>query len=46
MGHNEMLIAQALKGGKREHAIISVKFGALRSPDGHFGRLRRTPAAR
>ncbi|MGA7973057.1 MAG: aldo/keto reductase, partial [Pseudolabrys sp.] len=34
MGHNEMLIGEALKGGKRQRAFLSVKFGALRSPDG------------
>ncbi len=33
MGHNELLIAEALKGGKRDRAIISVKYGALRGPD-------------
>ena len=34
-GHNEMLIAaRALAGGKRDNAIISVKFGALRHPGG------------
>jgi len=34
MGHNEMLIAEALRGHPRRHkAQISVKFGALRSPD-------------
>jgi aryl-alcohol dehydrogenase-like predicted oxidoreductase len=32
MGHNEMLIGEALKGVKREQAIVSVKFGALRDP--------------
>jgi aryl-alcohol dehydrogenase-like predicted oxidoreductase len=32
-GHNEMLIGQALKD-RRDKAMISVKFGALRSPDG------------
>src|SRR6202047_4538363 len=32
MGHNEMLIGEALKAVKREQAIISVKFGALRDP--------------
>jgi aryl-alcohol dehydrogenase-like predicted oxidoreductase len=31
MGHNEMLIAEALKG-RRDQALISVKFGALRDP--------------
>lgn len=34
MGHNEMLIAEALKGGKRDKALISVKFGGLRGPSG------------
>ena len=35
-GHNEMLIAEALKGGKRERAFIVVKFGAMRGPDLKF----------
>lgn len=34
MGHNEMLIGDALKGGRRDNAILSVKFGAQRGPDG------------
>lgn len=34
MGHNEMLIADALSGHpRRDKAQISVKFGALRGPD-------------
>jgi aryl-alcohol dehydrogenase-like predicted oxidoreductase len=45
MGHNEMLIRDALKGGKREHAILSVKFGALRAPNGGFGGFDARPAA-
>src|SRR6516164_10032299 len=32
MGHNEMLVGEALKGRKREQVQISVKFGALRGP--------------
>ncbi|MBD1835399.1 aldo/keto reductase [Cyanobacteria bacterium FACHB-472] len=32
-GHNEMLICRALKN-RRDKAMLSVKFGALRSPDG------------
>ena len=32
MGHNEMLIAEALKGVPREQFLVSVKFGALRDP--------------
>ena len=33
MGHNELLIRQALRGRDRDTAVISVKFGALRAPD-------------
>jgi aryl-alcohol dehydrogenase-like predicted oxidoreductase len=33
MGHNELLIAEALRG-RRENAVISVKFGALRDAGG------------
>jgi aryl-alcohol dehydrogenase-like predicted oxidoreductase len=36
MGHNEMLIARALRG-RRDRALLSVKFGALRGPDGACG---------
>ena len=37
MGHNEMLVGRALKG-RRDQALLSVKFGAMRSPDGaHIG---------
>ena len=35
-GHNELLIRTALKGGNRDHILLSVKFGALRGPDGSF----------
>jgi aryl-alcohol dehydrogenase-like predicted oxidoreductase len=34
MGHNELLIREALKGRQRDRAVISVKFGALRDPEG------------
>jgi pyridoxine 4-dehydrogenase len=34
MGHNELLIAEALRGRNREEVLISVKFGGLRGPDG------------
>jgi len=34
MGHNELLIAQALRGRPREDYQLSVKFGAQRGPDG------------
>jgi aryl-alcohol dehydrogenase-like predicted oxidoreductase len=33
MGHNEILIRDALAGGKRERAFIAVKFGSMRGPD-------------
>jgi aryl-alcohol dehydrogenase-like predicted oxidoreductase len=33
MGHNEMLIRDALRGGKRERAFVAVKFGSMRGPD-------------
>jgi aryl-alcohol dehydrogenase-like predicted oxidoreductase len=36
MGHNELLIAEALKGRKREDTVISVKFGAQRDPAGNW----------
>jgi len=45
MGHNEMLIREALKGGKRDRAILSVKFGAMRAPNGAFGGFDSRPAA-
>jgi aryl-alcohol dehydrogenase-like predicted oxidoreductase len=35
MGHNELLIREALKG-RTEKPVISVKFGALRSPSGDW----------
>jgi aryl-alcohol dehydrogenase-like predicted oxidoreductase len=35
MGHNEMLLGRALLG-RRDKALVSVKFGALRSPEGAF----------
>lgn len=34
MGHNEMLIRDALRGRRREQVLLSVKFGALRDPAG------------
>ncbi|MCA3640230.1 MAG: aldo/keto reductase [Methylobacterium sp.] len=36
VGHNEMLIAEALKGRRRENVFIAVKFGAMRDPAGGF----------
>jgi aryl-alcohol dehydrogenase-like predicted oxidoreductase len=34
VGHNELLLKEALQGKKRETAFIAVKTGVLRSPDG------------
>ncbi len=34
MGHNELLIAEALEGRNRDEVLLSVKFGAQRGPDG------------
>jgi pyridoxine 4-dehydrogenase len=47
MGHNELLIREALKGGKRERVFIAVKFGSLRGPDQkHLGDDARPQAAK
>jgi aryl-alcohol dehydrogenase-like predicted oxidoreductase len=43
-GHNEMLIGRAL-AGRRDRVLLSVKFGALRSPDGRFTGVDARPAA-
>src|SRR5712675_2414096 len=45
MGHNEMLIAEALKGVPRQQVIVSVKFGALRDPAGGWLGNDGRPAA-
>jgi aryl-alcohol dehydrogenase-like predicted oxidoreductase len=44
MGHNEMLIRQAL-AGRRDRVFISVKFGALRTPRGEFVGFDARPQA-
>ncbi len=44
MGHNELLLGQAIKG-RRDKAFIQVKFGALRAPDGTFVGYDARPAA-
>jgi aryl-alcohol dehydrogenase-like predicted oxidoreductase len=39
MGHNELLVGEALRtapAALREQALVSVKFGALRGPDGSW----------
>ncbi|MFJ3790012.1 aldo/keto reductase [Kitasatospora sp. NPDC090091] len=45
MGHNELLIHDALRGRDRESVRISVKFGAQRSPDGQWLGYDASPAA-
>ena len=45
MGHNEMLIGEALKGVDRDRVVVSVKFGAQRGPDGAFLGFDGRPAA-
>ena len=45
MGHNEMLIGEALKSLDRDRLTLSVKFGALRGPEGQFFGFDGRPAA-
>jgi aryl-alcohol dehydrogenase-like predicted oxidoreductase len=45
MGHNEMLIAEALQDRPRDQVQLSVKFGALRGPDGSWIGVDGRPAA-
>lgn len=45
MGHNELLIREALAGRDRERALISVKFGGMRDPAGNFVGYDARPAA-
>ncbi|UQA59822.1 aldo/keto reductase [Polyangium aurulentum] len=44
MGHNELIVGRAI-AGRREQVQISVKFGALRGPDGSWGGMDTRPAA-
>ena len=45
MGHNELLIREALRGRDRNGVVISVKFGALRGPDNAFIGIDGRPVA-
>jgi aryl-alcohol dehydrogenase-like predicted oxidoreductase len=48
VGHNELLIAEALRtapAALRENALLSVKFGSLRDPDGGWTGFDARPAA-
>ena len=47
MGHNELLIRDALRGRDREQVVLSVKFGLMRGPDGRIvGNDLRPPAVK
>lgn len=43
-GHNELLIAEAIAGRRREEIQLSVKVGALRDPAGGWGGTDNSPA--
>ena len=45
MGHNEMLLRDALKGRKRDQYLLSVKFGGMRDPLGGWGGVDGRPDA-
>jgi aryl-alcohol dehydrogenase-like predicted oxidoreductase len=45
MGKNELLVGKALSGGRRDKALLSVKFGGMRGPDGAFLGYDARPAA-
>jgi aryl-alcohol dehydrogenase-like predicted oxidoreductase len=45
MGHNEMLLGEALAGRPRDSYQLSVKFGAQRGPDGAWLGFDTRPAA-
>ena len=44
MGHNEMLIGRAIEG-RRDKVLLSVKFGAMRAPNGAFTGVDGRPKA-
>ena len=45
MGHNELLLGDAIRGRAREKIVLSVKFGALRDPFGGWTGVDARPAA-
>ena len=45
MGHNELLLSEALRAGGRDSVNISVKFGAMRDPAGNWVGYDARPAA-
>ena len=44
-GHNELLVAEALRGRDRDRVVLSVKFGGMRDPGGGFLGFDGRPAA-
>jgi aryl-alcohol dehydrogenase-like predicted oxidoreductase len=47
MGHNELLIREALRSRDRDQVVLSVKFGLMRGPDGSIvGNDLRPPAVK
>jgi aryl-alcohol dehydrogenase-like predicted oxidoreductase len=45
MGHNEMLLGRAIRERARRDFLLSVKFGALRTPSGQWGGFDGRPQA-
>jgi aryl-alcohol dehydrogenase-like predicted oxidoreductase len=45
MGHNELLLREALRGRDRDGVALSVKFGLMRAPDGAIVGIDGRPAA-
>jgi aryl-alcohol dehydrogenase-like predicted oxidoreductase len=45
MGHNELLLREALRDGDRGQVVVSVKFGLMRAPDGSIVGNDLRPAA-
>jgi aryl-alcohol dehydrogenase-like predicted oxidoreductase len=45
MGHNELLLAEALRGRDRDNYLLSVKFGQLRGPGPALGGQDNRPEA-
>lgn len=45
MGHNELLIRDALRGRARDRVVLSVKFGAMRDPSGAWHSVDGRPMA-
>lgn len=45
MGHNELLLREALRGRARQQVVLSVKLGALSDPAGGWTGVDGRPAA-